>query len=129
MDLNDIVWVWLNCVVPHQRTLTKSGPVIPKGELHEITKIQVSRLPISRNVKGPFIVQVGSCDVYFRCLAMLHSCGNLVIFSYSIYLYIDVTQMFRLAFFLKMVKANKILNYLSTTASRLYVGATGLLNG
>ena len=28
-----------------------------------------------------------------------------------------------------MVKANKILNYLSTTASRLYVGATGLPNG
>ena len=96
----------------------------------EITKIQVSRLPVSKNVKGPFIVQVGSCDVYFRCHAMLHSCGNLVIFfSYSNYLHISVNQIFKLFFFLKMVKANKILNYLSTTASRLYVGATGLPNG
>ena len=61
---------------------------------------------------------------------MLHSCGNLVIFfSYSNYLHISVTQIFKLFFFLKMVKANKILNYLSTTASRLYVGATGLPNG
>ena len=60
-------------------------PVIPNGEL-------IMRLPRPKfdyqfqgNVKGLFIVQVGSCDVYFRCHAMLYSDGNLVTFLHIVF--------------------------------------------
>ena len=54
---------------------------------------------------------------------MSHSHGNFVTFFHIIfnYRYISVTLIFKMAFLIKMVTTNEILNYLSTTGSWLYV--------